>query len=116
MYATFSILAILTILVIVANRTIIHYTAAVVLCTPLLGHAVRSIVLTIAPTTIIPQWMVIFYAAAAVALVAASGLWLAAGRQPFTLDTIRTRRHYASQARQRVRRRVRFVTQETKPS
>ena len=114
MYAAISITAILTILVIVANRQLIHYAVATVLITPLLAHSAKSIALAIDPATIIPQWMIVLYAAGAVALVAACGLWLAANRQPFTLETLRTRRHYASQARTRVRRRVRFVTQEGK--
>lgn len=116
MNAIFSIAAILTILVIVANRSIIYYAAGAVFCTPLLAHAAKSITLAIAPATVIPQWMIICYALGAVLLVAACDLWLAANRTPFTISEIKTQRHYASQARQRVRRRVRFVTQETKPS
>lgn len=116
MTAFFSITAILTILVVIANRSMIYLAVGAVLCVPLLAHAAKSIALAIAPATVIPQWMIAFYAIGAVSLVALCDLLLAANRTPATLSGVRTQRQYAAQARQRVRRRVRFVTQETKPT
>lgn len=113
MSAVFSTTAIIAILVMIANRNMIYQGIGAVLCVPLLAHATKSIVLAINPATIIPQWMIVIYAIAAVGLVAVCGLVLAANRTPATISGIRTQHQYAAQARQRVRRRVRFVTQES---
>jgi hypothetical protein len=115
MNSLFSILAIVTILVIVANRKVIYHVFAAVFCTPLLAHACQSIVLQIDPSTVIPQWMLVAYIAGSILLVYVCTVWIAADRTPASLTHVRTRLRYGAQARRRVRQRIHFVTQENQP-
>lgn len=112
MNAVLSILAMVLILIIVANRTIYHYAVATVLGIPLLAYASKTVALSIDSNIIIPQWMIIAYAAASVLLVGGCCVWLAANRTTASLTHTRTRLRYGAHARRRVAARVQFVTQE----
>lgn len=112
MNAFFSVAAMVLLLVIVANRTMVHYAIASVLGIPLLAHAGKSVALAIDTQVVFPEWMIVAYAAASVLLVGVCCVWMAARRTPASLTHVRTHIRYGAAARRRVNARVQFVTQE----
>lgn len=112
MNAFFSVAAMVLILVIVANRTMVHYAIASVLGIPLLAHASKTVALAIDQEVVFPEWMIVAYAVCSVLLVGVCCVWMAYKRTPASLTHVRTHVRYGAQARRRVNARVQFVTQE----